>query len=150
MVGPGRPYAPRTGSNLVTVQPTKSMRSGKGAPSRSTPWSNPMLILPGKFTATVDLHTYVRMEVLPKIRAFLLTVRSRPDLQPYWCRLPRNALYACCVPARMGKGPDMARYQVVCATKQHPHRHIVNVGTGTDDVVASGIWTVGQVRQRLE
>jgi len=44
----------------------------------------------------------------------------------------------------------MARYQVVCATKQHAHRHIVNVGTGTDDVVASGIWTVGQVRQRLE
>jgi hypothetical protein len=50
----------------------------------------------------------------------------------------------------MGKEPDMARYQVVCATKQHAHRHIVNVGTGTDDVVASGIWTIGQVRQRLE
>jgi len=49
-----------------------------------------------------------------------------------------------------GKGPDVASYQIVCATKQPEHRHIVKVGTGTADVVSSGIWSIEQVRRRLE
>jgi hypothetical protein len=40
-------------------------------------------------------------------------------------------------------------FRVVCASKQHAHRHIMSVGTGTDDNAASLVWTVAQVRRKL-
>ena len=43
----------------------------------------------------------------------------------------------------------MTTYQVVCATKQHAHRHIVSVGTGPESARASEVWTVAQVRAKL-
>jgi hypothetical protein len=43
----------------------------------------------------------------------------------------------------------MARYEVVCARKQHEHRHIVMVGT-RNDVTRTKTWTVREVRSAID
>ncbi len=43
----------------------------------------------------------------------------------------------------------MSAYRIVCADTLYPHRHITDVGTGTDPGAASDRWTVLQVRAAL-
>lgn len=44
----------------------------------------------------------------------------------------------------------MAASRIVCVNTEHPHRHIVKVGTGSDPSKASKRWTVAEVRKALE
>lgn len=44
----------------------------------------------------------------------------------------------------------MASYRIVCANKEHPHRHIIDVGTGTTAQQWSQRWTVEEVRSALQ
>jgi len=41
-------------------------------------------------------------------------------------------------------------HRIVCVTTEHPHRHIVDVGTGTDPQKASQRWTVKEVRDAID
>jgi hypothetical protein len=43
----------------------------------------------------------------------------------------------------------MAAYRIVCVETEHPHRHITQVGTGSDAGHANERWTVQQVRTAL-
>jgi hypothetical protein len=43
----------------------------------------------------------------------------------------------------------MATYRIVCVTTRHPHRHIVEVGTGIDPDSPSRRWTVEEVRAAM-
>jgi Protein of unknown function (DUF3892) len=43
----------------------------------------------------------------------------------------------------------MASYRIVCVETEHPHRHILAVGTGDDPSSANSRWTVQQVRNAL-
>jgi hypothetical protein len=43
----------------------------------------------------------------------------------------------------------MAAHRIVCVNTEHPHRHIVKVGTGTTADKYSRIWTVKEVREAL-
>jgi hypothetical protein len=44
----------------------------------------------------------------------------------------------------------VSTYEVICVNTEYPHDHIIRVGTGEHDAaLASGIWTVEQVRAAL-
>jgi hypothetical protein len=43
----------------------------------------------------------------------------------------------------------VATYRIVCVNTEHPHRHITQVGTGSDPDQAANRWTVSQVRAAL-
>jgi hypothetical protein len=44
----------------------------------------------------------------------------------------------------------MSDYRIVCVNTEHPHRHILKVGTGTKADQYSRTWTVKEVRDALE
>jgi hypothetical protein len=44
----------------------------------------------------------------------------------------------------------MAAYRIVCVNTEHPHRHIIKVGTGTTTDKYTQTWTVKEVREALE
>jgi len=43
----------------------------------------------------------------------------------------------------------MASYRIVCVSTEHPHRHIVDVGTGSRLGAPSMRWSVDEVRSAL-
>jgi hypothetical protein len=43
----------------------------------------------------------------------------------------------------------MASYRIVCVTTEEPHRHIVDVGTGSRAGAPSWRWSVDEVRSAL-
>jgi hypothetical protein len=44
----------------------------------------------------------------------------------------------------------MSTYRIVCVKTEHPHRHILSVGTGTDAAKPTETFTVTQVRDMLD
>jgi hypothetical protein len=44
----------------------------------------------------------------------------------------------------------MATYRIVCVKTEHPHRHIVSVGTGTDPKAPTSTYTVATVRRMID
>jgi Protein of unknown function (DUF3892) len=41
-------------------------------------------------------------------------------------------------------------YQIVCVNTEHPHRHIIRVGTGHGSGLAERLWSVEEVRRALD
>lgn len=44
----------------------------------------------------------------------------------------------------------MSSHRIVCVNTEHPHRHIIKVGTGTTAEHYSRTWTVKEVREALK
>ena len=43
----------------------------------------------------------------------------------------------------------MASYRIVCVSTLHPHRHITQVGVGTNSSQAEAMWSVEKVRSMI-